>query len=388
MISKKILAPVMLFVVFNISFAQNNRMSNDEAGGILHKMAVIADWGMETLTFEKEKYTFFAFPLMSYEDRTQLEFGIMPVWRFYLGGNEKSNAYYRPSNIAPSVMYSTSGMYEFKFASNFFTKNNWHIRNRWLYQWMPDKFYSIGNFANKDVYSDIELKKLEFTGKVMKGITEKVFLGINYDVGVLDVKDVGIGLLNNGVEGYEGGNIIGFGPIVSHDTRNNIVYPNKGSYISFDYTYYPKSIGDFSFSSLTFDARKFFDLGKKERVLATQIYLKSADGDVPFFRLPVLGGKRFFRGVSHPYKYMDKNMLYLQAAYRSHLVWRFGYEVFTGAGNIFNKWNSTLFEDVHVMAGLGLRIRVIEKEKLNFRFDYGLATNGDSGFFFTLGEAF
>ena len=356
--------------------------------GFLNKMAEIADWGVDLVTFEREKYTFFVLPLVGYEERTKLEIGIMPVWRFYLGGKQEGDDYFRPSNIAPSIIYSTSGMYEFDFTSDFYTKSNWYIRNKWLYQWMPDQFYNLGNTSDKSIFTDIEVKKLEFVGKIMKGVSKEVFVGVNYDIGIYDIKDVGVGLLNQNVIGFDGGNIAGIGPIASFDNRNSIVYPDDGSFISLAYAYYPESLGDYSFSAFTFDARKYVKLGEDEQVLAMQAYFNSADGDIPFYRLSRLGGKRLFRGISHPYKYLDKNSAYIQAAYRSHLWWRLGYEVFTGVGNVFDKWDSSVTDKMHFMGGLGLRVRVLEKEKLSFRFDYGISNNGDSGFFFTLGEAF
>ena len=380
---------ILVLACFCVSASgQQDSLGRENVPGIFYKMAEVADWGVDLVTFEKEKYTFFVLPLMGYEERTQLEVGVMPVWRFYLGGKTEGNTYYRPSNISPSIIYSTSGMYEFDFSASLYTKRGWFFRSKWLYQWMPDQFYPIGNTASKNERSEIETKKTELTGKIMKGLNSELFLGVNYDVGMYNIKDVGPGLLDGHIPGFDGGNIIGFGPIASFDNRNNIVYPDAGAFVTLSYTCYPGALGDHSFSTWTFDARKYFKLGDNEQVLATQAYLKSSAGDVPFFRLPVLGGKRLYRGIGHPYKYMDKNSFYVQAAYRSHLWWRLGYEVFTGAGNIAESWGSSTFKNMHLMGGLGLRVRVLEKEKLSFRFDYGMSDNGDSGFFFTLGEAF
>ncbi|WP_066629402.1 BamA/TamA family outer membrane protein [Labilibacter marinus] len=368
--------------------AQQDTVRTEKVPGLLENVADLADWGMDLVTFEKEKYTFFFLPLMHYEERTKLSFGVMPVWRFYIGGKQEGSAYYRPSNIAPSVVYSTSGMYEVELLSEFYTPNNWRLKNRWVYQSMPDKFYHIGNETDKSEYSEFDVKKLEFIGDVMKGLNQELFVGLNYDVGFYEITDVQSDILNEDVLGYDGGTVAGFGPMVSYDSRNSVLFPDAGSFVSLSYTYYPESISEYNFSSFTLDARNFLKLGNKQSVLATQLYMKSAIGDVPFYRLPVLAGKRLFRGISHPYKYMDKNSLYLQAAYRSHLWWRLGYEVFTGAGNVFQKWNSDVFSKVHLMGGAGLRFRILEDEKLNFRFDYAVSSRGNSGFFFTLGEAF
>ncbi len=386
-VKRIVLWMVLLLCGMSVS-GQSDSIEADNVPVFIQKVADIADWGVELVTFEKENYTFFILPLMGYEDRTKLSVGVMPVWRFYLGQQKDTDNYFRPSSIAPSVIYSTSGMYELDFTSDFYTGNKWYVRNKWLYQWMPDKYYHIGNTTEKDAFSDIEVKKLEFKGKVMKGVSKEVFVGVNYDIGIYNIKHVGIGILNEDVLGFDGGDVVGVGPIVSYDSRNSIVYPDKGDFVSLEYLYYPELFGDYSFSSLTFDARKYFKLGANEKVLATQFYLKSASGDVPFYRLPALGGKRLFRGIARPYKYMDKNSMYLQAAYRSRLWWRLGYELFTGVGNVYENWDSSIIDNLHLMGGAGLRVRVLQKEKLSFRFDYGISTNGNTGFFFTLGEAF
>ncbi|GAF03838.1 BamA/TamA family outer membrane protein [Saccharicrinis fermentans] len=388
MISNKYLLVVVLWLIYIATYGQADRVKDERVPGVIKKMADLADKGVDLLTFEKEKYTFFILPLVAYEERSQLELGIMPVWRFYMGGNKEIAKYDRPSNISPYIRYSTSGMYALNITSNFYTKNDWYIRNKWIYEWMPDKFYSIGNWEDKELYAEMEVKSLQFRGEVMKGLTREFYAGINYDIGLFDVKVVGGSVLNNGVLGYDGGDVLGLGPMLRYDDRNSIVFPDKGSFASLSYMHYPKVWGDYSFSTVTLDVRRFISLTKKDRVLASQFYLKSAHGNVPFFRLPVLGGKKLLRGISHPYKYMDKNSVYMQTAYRSPLWWRLGYEVFTGVGNISEKWDASIWKNIHVMLGAGLRVKVIEKEKLNFRFDYGISSGGNSGFFFTLGEAF
>lgn len=368
--------------------AQNDSISDDEYPFVLQQITSLADWGVDLLTFEKENSTFFVFPLIGYEERTGLEYGIMPVWRFYIGGKKDGGDYFRPSNISPYLMAATKGMYVFNLSSDFYTKNNWYIKNKWVFRSMPDKFYIIGNIGDKDSYSSFDIRKYEFTGKVMKGITNELFVGVNYDVGFYNVNNINGDVLNYDVVGVGKSGFVGVGSVANYDDRNSVVYPLSGSFAEISYTKFIEPIGDFDFSSLTIDYRKYFDLGKNEQVVAFQSYLHSIYGNAPFYRFAGLGGNDLFRGISSPYKYMDKNSVYFQVAYRSHLWWRFGYEVFSGVGNVFKKWNSLAVKDVHVMGGMGLRLRVLENEKLSFRLDLGLTNRGDHGIFFTLGEAF
>jgi len=382
----------LLFICFalllvNIS-AQKDTVSNDEFPMFLQQITHLADWGVDLLTFEKENSTFFIFPLIGYEERTGLEYGLMPVWRFYLGGKKGGTQYFRPSDVSPYLMMATKGMYVFNLSSDLYLQNNWYIKNKWIFRSMPDKFYTIGNFGEKKTYSNFDISKYEFKGKVMKGITNEFFVGFNYNVGIFNVNNVEGGELSHDVVGFGKSSFAGAGFVINYDNRNSVVYPLSGSLAEISCTKFIKSIGDFNFFSFTFDYRKFFDLGKNDQVIALQSYFHSIDGNAPFYRFSGLGGNDLFRGISSPYKYMDRNSIYFQVAYRSHLWWRFGYEVFTGVGNVFQKWNSSIADDIHVMGGLGLRLIVLEDEKLSFRLDFGVANRGDHGVFFTLGEAF
>lgn len=345
----------------------------------------VAEWGIDLITFERENYTFFVIPMAGYEERTKFSFGVMPVWRFYLNNSDEDSEYFRPSNISPSVMVSTTGMYELDLSSGFYTNNNWLFENKWLFQFMPDRFYGIGNQDKGDIYSDFDMEKFEFTGTVSKGLSNTVFLGVNYDLGFFDISNISGTTLNQDVLGYEGGFVMGIGPTAYYDSRDNISYPSSGQYLAISYDYY---FGDYDFSSFKIDARNYIKLSENDKVLAFQAYLNSAYGDVPFFRMPTLGGKRLFRGIDRPYKYMDTNVAYLQAEYRSPLWWRIGYVLNTGVGNVFNKWDNSIVEDVHVMFGAGFRFQLLPKEKLSFRADFGMTNRGDKGIYFTLGEAF
>ncbi len=344
-----------------------------------------AEWGIDLVTFEKEKYTFFVIPMVGYEKRTQIEFGVMPVWRFYLNAKNSGQKYFRPSFISPSILFSTTGMYEIDLSSGFYTANNWLIKSKWLLQYLPDKYYGIGNQDKNGDFADFDLRKYEFRGSFTKGIINTFFVGLNYDLGYFEISNVDGAILDESVPGYRGGGLYGIGPTVYYDSRNNTTYPSAGQYVKVIYDQYFSS---YHFYSIKVDARSFYKVGANDKVIGVQAFINTASGDVPFFRMPTLGGKRAFRGIGRPYQYMDNNVAYLQAEYRSPLWWRIGYVLNAGIGNVYHKWNHDIVENVHVMAGGGLRLQMLPKEKLSFRIDMGVTNRGDTGVYFTLGEAF
>ncbi len=346
----------------------------------------LAEWGIDLVTFEREKYTFFILPMVGYEERTRLEVGVMPVWRFYLNANRQEQEYFRPSYISPQILFSTTGMYEIDLSSGFYTANNWLIESKWLLQYLPDKYYGIGNQDKGNVSADFDMRKYEFRGSFTKGIKNIFFVGVNYDVGYFELTNVEQDNgLDNSVPGYEGGALYGFGPTLYYDSRDNTTYPGSGKYIELKYDRY---FGPYQFGSLALDMRSYYTVGENNKVLGLQAYFNTAEGDIPFYRMPALGGKRAFRGIGRPYAYMDNNVAYIQAEYRSPLWWRIGYVLNTGVGNVFHTWGNDIVKDVHLMAGGGLRFQMLPKENLNFRVDVGFTNRGDKGIYFTLVEAF
>ena len=171
----------ILLSVFNLyaqtdSARKYNSTTPTSSSSLVNGITSLTEWGMDLITIEKENSTFFFLPVVGYENRTGLSVGLLPSWRFYLGGKEEGDGYFRPSNISVSCEFSTSGMYEFYTSSKFYTKNNWYFKTKWMIQYMPDQFYEIGNTSNKDTYSEIEENKLEFTGRIMKIVDQKWFV--------------------------------------------------------------------------------------------------------------------------------------------------------------------------------------------------------------------
>ncbi len=355
---------------------------------LVDKFTGLAEWGMDLITIEKENSTIFFLPNAGYEERSGLSIGVLPSWRFYLGDKKEDNVFFRPSNVNMNFEVSTSGMYEVYLSSNFYTPKDWYYKNKVLGQYIPEKLYSFGNVGDKISYKDIDINKFELTGSVMKILQKEWFLGVVYDVSYYDVSEPDPNTVESFEFSLDHGWNFGIGPSLILDTRNSVVYPRKGFYFKGSWLKYLPSVSDYNFSSLTLDVREFLPVGKKESVFGFQMYAQHISGDAPFYRLAVLGGKRLFRGITQPYKYLADNAAYCQAAFRSKLWWRFGYELFTGVGNVSDNLDSSMFKDGHYMGGVGLRFRILENEKLSFRFDYGKANNNDGGFYFTLGEAF
>lgn len=362
--------------------------------GLIDKGVHLAEKILDLISYESKSYSVAVYPVLGYSYRTGVEVGLMPIIKFNNSKTE-NNEFYRPSTIAPSFQVSTKGMYEADIDVVVFTKNNWSFNSKIKFLYLPDTFYGLGNDTKKGPFTSFDSYKYSATGEILKGISSKLFAGVQWDLGYYENRSIKNPTDNNSVwltsaiTGAYGGWSNGIGPIIRFDSRNNIVFPTKGWLITASYLNHNKITGsEYNFGYTTIDVRNYIPAGANKQVVALQGYINSTHGNTPFFKLATPAGKRLMRGIGHPYKYLDKNAWLLQAEYRRSLWWRIGGVAFAGGGNAFNSFSGAITDKMHIMGGLGLRFRALPKEHLNIRLDAGMTNRGDHAIFFTLREAF
>lgn len=369
-----------------LSFGQAPLDTLDQ--NLLEQAAELAEEVLDLVTWEKGRHTVSVYPMAGYSPRTGYEIGIMPVWRIKPAGEVKSN-YHRPTTIAPAFQMSSKGMYEVQLDAVVFTKRQWFFISRMQYLFLPDTFFGLGNQEKEKPYSEYELNRFSLNADMLKGWNERWFVGLRTDFNQVENNDIQGDLLNPAVLGYAGGWANGLGPTLAFDTRNDLLYPSSGWFAVASALWFDDWMGsDYRFQLSSLDVRKYIPVKGDESILGLQAYFSHSDGDVPFFKLPYIGGKRMLRGIPHPHKYLDKNAWFAQAEWRQNIWWRIGAVAFAGTGKVFPTINEGLFNDLHVVGGAGLRFRVLPDEGLNFRIDYGISNHGESGMYFTIREAF
>jgi outer membrane protein assembly factor BamA len=181
--------------------------------------------------------------------------------------------------------------------------------------------------------------------------------------------------------------VSGFGASIGYDTRNSAFWPTKGIFIQSFFNAYTKTTGSYyDFYKWIVDVRYFKQLFKGH-VLATQLYSYTTFGETPLRNLANLGGDGNLRGFYRG-RFRDNNMLTLITEYRAHIIWRLSACAFAGIGNVYNDFSDLQKNDLKYSFGGGLRLSLLEKEKLNIRVDYGYYDKYNSGFYFTIGECF
>jgi hypothetical protein len=251
----------------------------------------------------------------------------------------------------------------------------------------PDRFWGVGPTtlpgAEERYSSDRIFANLSFLRKV-KG---RFYVGIKYKmISIYNMNHLQ-GSFNLTAEEYKGNFSNGVGPAFIYDTRDNILTPSKGLYISVLNTNYGKFTGStHQFSNYELDSRKFVRLNSKQ-VLAFQTTANFIVGTPPFNMYALLGSDMDMRGY-YKGRFRDKDYIATQVEYRRYLFWRIGMAAFVGLGDVDNNIENLFTTLPKYSFGGGIRIKVNRKDNINLRMDYAWGNSPNSGLYAYLSEAF
>lgn len=342
--------------------------------------------GDSTATKPERRSTFNAYPYVFYTPETNLAFGAGGIFIFYAGKGEEL----KPSKIGFGGYYSTNKQY--KLSMN----NTYYLFKNKLYIDLP---ISFGFFINKYFGSGPDVIAYENAAYSVKTFTTTLTVqlppawlisdraGIIFDYDYSEIVDTkgNAYLENDSVPGSNGGTLMGFGSDILWDNRDNIFFPNSGGYQYFKLLIYP-GISDYAFGTIEFDL-KHFHAFSKDHVLAANIFVQSAFGETPFYKLAQLGGPKRMRGYFYG-RYRDNFYAMMQMEYRQYFWKRFGFVVFAGLGNVSDEILNYDFSTLKYSLGGGLRFKFNEKEGVNLRMDVGFGNDGNMGIYFGIQEAF
>lgn len=349
-----------------------------------------------------EKFRFTALPVVSFSPETNFKFGLFSYSYFDIFKHEIPS---RPCRLKLGGTYSLRKQANVEVGWVVYTKNEAYISegeiefSNWI-----DRNYGVGNDANAltieydetglaiDTFNFLNYKidffswKMAFSKKVKKGW----FVGVNFDFEQV----YNYSTVSDSVQVFSPelftypimGQRLGFGFNLVYDTRKYIGNPLAATYVQLTNTFYGRVFNtDFSYHRLQLDARKYFNLYKKQS-LALRFYsehlLAKSDLDIPLRALPKLGGKRLIRGYFSG-TYQDRNLVAIETEYRIPLwqdeaaptwkVWKhFGVVAFASAGKVYPRLSDFNFKDFRVGLGAGIRISISPEQRSNIRIDYGI----------------
>lgn len=333
---------------------------------------------------EKEKRSgLIVLPAIFFSPETSLGFGVAGMYYFRTSEDSLS----RPSNFQSVLIYTLENQVLITFPYNFFLKQDrYWVKGEYAYYIYPYQYYGTGSNINLDEYEIYTAEFLRAETNLLYQAKPSLYLGptIFYDRYFnIDISQDGE-LYRQQINGINPGNVFGLGATLIYDKRNNVFSPCGGYYLEGRILQYENAfIGDYSFTDMYVDIRKYFaPLDKTE--LACQFFHQSVFGNAPFYNLAMLGGGRQMRGY---YKggYRDNHQTVLQTEVRQYIHKRVLISAFGGIGSISNSIGN--YDKVLGSYGIGIRAEINQKEHIRIRVDYARGAN-TSGFYININEAF
>ncbi|MES2778649.1 MAG: BamA/TamA family outer membrane protein [Bacteroidota bacterium] len=381
---KNITLCVVLLFIFQNASSQSDTSKHIRKPFILRTI----DWGYRIIEGDSahpRKRYILPFPIVVYKPETRWVLGVSVTNIFHASKDSIT----RPSYVRLNVAYSQEKQFSIRPSIEYFSKDNKiNIRGLYNYTNFSENFWGIGKntpTSNKELYSFRQHKAYL---KVAYQARPHLFVGAQYGMeNLYHVNKVSGGLLEtsnlNGSNGYF---VSGLGATIYYDNRDHVYNPFKGQMIELSNEFYGKVFGsEYNFLNITLDARKYIHLWK-ENVLALQGFVNVNDGNIPFRMMGVIGNDVFMRGYYNG-RFRDNHAMAFQAELRKHIWGPIGCVLFAGGGTVAHV-QSDLFSGIKPNYGLGLRVKVVRKERLNARIDYGFGANGISALYIGLSEAF
>lgn len=338
---------------------------------------------------DSTKSTAFAiYPAFGYQPETRAQVGTIAIWVFDKK-EQKNNEFYRPTSISPFFLYTFRNQVISAVDGEIFFENGLNLNAVTRYFNFPDNYYGIGNDNDPDSLEKYTNRFIQLQGQLYRPLNSNLFIGGTFEIQnnwLRELEPEGR-LITEEVNGLDGGLIFGIGPAIRYDSRNNTIYPTKGILASAEIllTY----IGDYSYTNYTLDFRKFISIKNEKNVLGFQVSTVFSSGsNMPFYKLPQLGGDERLRGIENASLYRDRQSFYVQTEYRRDLFWRIGMVAFAGVGDVAQNIGDFRLDEFKYVAGIGGRFAAVRDQKLNIRADFGIAKGGQTAIYIGLREVF
>ncbi len=355
-------------------------------GLLLAISQLFAQEGTDSSNSRKIEYAYY--PMAFYTPETQFAVGAGGLVYTRLGFEKDL----QPSKVQLSAYYTTNNQYSISAMPTLYFGGTAKVisESKFIYSKEISKFYGIGNNTPEIENPEYEINLFRFYTELgyETSLLRKLHIGFIYEYTNNDITDKrkNLELINNEVVGSNGGHTSGFGLLLIVDHRDNIFFPTKNGFFKVRMIFMGTDWGsDYTYNRLVMDFRRYHDLGKSN-IIAGQVYLESTSGNVPFFKLPALGGSNKMRGYFLG-RYRDESYLTWQIEYRKIIWSRIGAVAFFGMGDVATKFSQFDLSEFKYSYGVGLRYVFDEKERLNVRMDIGFGKN-TSGVYFSLEEAF
>ena len=340
-----------------------------------------------------KRFQFSIFPIIGYSLQSGLVANVSGNVIFKNGKNDSTNI----SDIVQGISYTQNRQFEFYIQSEIWSKNTeWNFNGDFRYYIYPQETYGLGSFSKADDALLVNFSFLRLYGTIFKKVKNHLFAGMGY---MLDKRWNITQEEHSFVSDYDKygflttSNSSGISFNILSDSRDNPINSYKGLYASGILRFNKTFLGsDENWTSLLFDIRKYYRLGKKSNVLGIwNYYWFTLNGKVPYLDLPSTGwdaNNNLGRGYIQS-RFRSPNLVYLESEFRFNITRNnfLGAVIFANAQS-FTEISSKKFEKIIPGFGTGLRIKFNKHTRTNLAIDYGFGLDGSGGVFVNLGEVF
>ncbi|HMA91293.1 MAG TPA: BamA/TamA family outer membrane protein [Polyangiaceae bacterium] len=274
--------------------------------------------------------------------------------------------------------------------TTYFRGNDFVLWTRGEARRAPDTaFFGVGADTPSSQKETYLHKTLSLSTSFLARTLGDIYLGPALSLAGFQAEDVAASgqLAKKTLTGARREQTIGAGAALRWDTTDSAFYPTRGFQVRASGLLLRKELGSHhNFAQVSLDHRQYIKL-LDEHVLALQFIATTTSGDVPWQKLPLLGGMRMLRGY-YEGRYRDRIYAAAQAEYRFPIYWRFGGAAFVAAGEVARSFGRLSVDALRAAAGGGLRFILDSDEHINLRVDFAATREGNTEFYISLLEAF
>jgi len=377
-----------------------------------------------TKTKPHKRVTILGMPYVSYSPVTSFQLGIGGTISWRLGDPLKTNL----SAATVSGIVTTKQQLIIQVKSNLYTNNNnWFLQGDWRYYIFKFNTYGLGTDigysvppipevtpspdARETTVYPMDFNWLKIHQVVTRKLRDNLYAGLGYHLDIHDkIKDLELKLDTPNVlvtphyaycdlNDFPTEKYISSGISLNfvYDTRDNIINPFIGYYFNLNFRNNLKFLGsEMDGSQLWMEFRTYIRLSKRlpRHLIALWTYgCFNTGGRIPFLDLPSTGfdqmnisGRGYIQG-----RWRGEHLMYAEVEYRfpiSQCSQILGGVLFINASTASNKdLGIPLFQYIRPAAGIGLRVMVSKKNRINLMIDVGWGETSD-GVYITAQEAF
>lgn len=332
---------------------------------------------------EHKKFDFSIIGGPHYSTDTKLGIGLVAAGLYRANAND---TLLPPSNVSLFGDVCTVGFYMLGIrGTHIFPQDKYRADYTIYFYSFPCKFWGMGYDMGDDDSNKSDMKRWQarFKASFLFHLGDNLYLGpmVSYDYVI--GRRIERPELLNGMDQHTWN--IGAGFSAVYDTRDVLTYPHRGFYINLSQCFRPRFMGnDYAFSTTELQVDAYQRVWKGA-ILAEDFRTMLNFGNPSWGMMALLGNSNSMRGY-YEGRYRDKHKMEAQVELRQHIWKRNSLTTWVGAGTVFHKFSE--MRSRHILPNFGIGYRWEFKKNVNVRLDYGFGKAGQTGFLFSINEAF